>query len=181
MLGKRMSLLTVTLAMSSLEEFEELSWILFLPNMCLTTLLLVETFLLMHPLLPLLDFVPITITSIWTFYNIVTRLTTMLENPLPMWRVVLDLSLLEDFPETFDDECHIIIVELGGVKWKPLAWSSPLLLFRRLEGHTTCGSGVEVFPWAMFSICLEPLTISSKLTNFTSICSNVITLYLGFS
>jgi hypothetical protein len=46
-----------------------------------------------------------------------------------MWLVVLALPLLEDLPEAFDDESHLLIVELGGVNWKPLAWSSFFLLF----------------------------------------------------
>jgi hypothetical protein len=47
----------------------------------LATLLLVVVFLLLH-LLPFLVVVPVTITCIWTFSNIVTGLTTSVENPL---------------------------------------------------------------------------------------------------
>jgi hypothetical protein len=52
--------------------------------MFLIVLLLVVVLLLFHLLLHLLVIVPVTVTSIWTFYNIVTRLTTPIENPLGM-------------------------------------------------------------------------------------------------
>jgi hypothetical protein len=40
-----------------------------------------------------------------------------------------------------------------------------------------CSSGVEVPPCSM--ICLEPLIINSKLTNFPITSSGDISLYLG--
>jgi hypothetical protein len=42
---------------------------------------------------------------------------------------------------------------------------------------TGCTSGVEVAPCSM--ICLEPLIINSKLTNFHITSSGDISLYLG--
>jgi hypothetical protein len=42
---------------------------------------------------------------------------------------------------------------------------------------TGCTSGVEVLPCSM--ICLEPLIINSKLTNFPITSSGDIRLYLG--
>jgi hypothetical protein len=48
----------------------------------LATHLLVVVFLLLHLFLPFLVVVPVTITCIWTFSNIVTRLTTPVANPL---------------------------------------------------------------------------------------------------
>jgi hypothetical protein len=47
----------------------------------LATLLLVVVLLLLYLLLPFLIVIPVTITCIWTFSNIVTRLTTPVANP----------------------------------------------------------------------------------------------------
>jgi hypothetical protein len=44
---------------------------------------------------------------------------------------------------------------------------------------TGCTSGVEVTPCSKLTICLEPLIISSKLTNFPITSSGDISLYLG--
>jgi hypothetical protein len=84
----------------------------FPPHMRFVTLLLVVSFLL-HLLLPFL--VIVSVTSIWTFCNKVTGLTTPIANPLGMGFVVLPLPLLEDLPEALDDKSHFFIVELGGV------------------------------------------------------------------
>jgi hypothetical protein len=48
----------------------------FSSYVCLTTLLLILVFLILHLLLPFFVVVPITITCIWIFSNIMTRLTT---------------------------------------------------------------------------------------------------------
>jgi hypothetical protein len=57
----------------------------------------------------------------------------MVAKPLGMGFVVLPLPLLEDLSKNFDNEGHHII-QLGGVNWKPHAWSGLLLLlFRRFE------------------------------------------------
>jgi hypothetical protein len=64
------------------------------PDMCLTALLLVEEFILLHLLLPFLVFVPIIIVSIWTFCATMIGFTTTIVNPLGMWLVVHALTLL---------------------------------------------------------------------------------------
>ena len=48
-----------------------------------------------------------------------TRLTTLVANLLGMGFVVFPLPLLEDLAKALDDECHFIIVELGGVDGEP--------------------------------------------------------------
>jgi hypothetical protein len=65
-------------------------------NMCLAALLRLH-------LLFSLVLVPIIATSIWTFCNIVTGLTTPIANPLGMGFVLLLLPLLEDLSEALDD------------------------------------------------------------------------------
>jgi hypothetical protein len=44
---------------------------------------------------------------------------------------------------------------------------------------TGCTSGVEVPPYSKSTMCLEPLIISSKFTNFPITSSGDINLYLG--
>jgi hypothetical protein len=44
---------------------------------------------------------------------------------------------------------------------------------------TSCTSGVEVPPYSKLMICLEPLIINSKLTNFPITSSGDINLYRG--
>jgi hypothetical protein len=44
---------------------------------------------------------------------------------------------------------------------------------------TCCTSGVEVAPCSKLTMSLEPLIISSKLTNFPITYSGDISLYLG--
>jgi hypothetical protein len=44
---------------------------------------------------------------------------------------------------------------------------------------TGCTSGVEEMPCSKLTMCLEPLTISSKLTNFPITSLGDISLYLG--
>jgi hypothetical protein len=44
---------------------------------------------------------------------------------------------------------------------------------------TSCTSGVEMPPCSKSTMCLEPLIISSKLTNFHITSSGDISLYLG--
>jgi hypothetical protein len=53
----------------------------FPPHVRLATLLLV-VLLLLHLLLPLLVFIPVTITSIWTFNDKMIGLTTSVAHPL---------------------------------------------------------------------------------------------------
>jgi hypothetical protein len=72
-------------------------------------------FLLLHILLPFLVAVAITITCIWTFSNIVTRLTTPVANPHGVRFVVLPLLLLDDLPGTLNNKSHLLIVKLRGI------------------------------------------------------------------
>jgi hypothetical protein len=44
-----------------------------------------------------------------------------------------------------------------------------------------CTSGMEVAPCSKLTMCLEPLIINSKLTNFPITSSGDINLYLGSS
>jgi hypothetical protein len=48
-----------------------------------------------------------------------TGLTTLVAHPLGAGFVILPPSLLEDLTEALDDECHLLIVELGGVDGEP--------------------------------------------------------------
>jgi hypothetical protein len=107
----------------------------------LAVLLLVV--LLLHFLLPLLVFVLVTFTIIWKFSDKVTGLTTPVAYPFGAELIILLLSLLEDLTKAFDDERHFLVVELGGIDWKP-NWCR-LLLFRCLKCnglHLRCGGGV---------------------------------------
>jgi hypothetical protein len=67
-----------------------------LPSYVRLAAFLLVVVLLLFYLLPFLVVVPITITCIWTFSNIVTRLTTPVANPLRAGFVSLSLPLLED-------------------------------------------------------------------------------------
>jgi hypothetical protein len=100
--------------------------------------------LLLHFLLPLLVVVPVTFTRIWAFSYKVTRLTTPVAHPFGAGLVVLPPPLLEDLAKAFDDECHLLVVELGCIDWKP-TWCRLLLLFFRFlkcNGlHLRCRGG----------------------------------------
>jgi hypothetical protein len=87
------------------------------PHVRLAALVLVVSLLLL--LLPLLVFVPVTFTRIWTFSDKVTGHTTQVAHPFGARLVVLPTPLLEDLAEALDDERHFLFVELGGVDWKP--------------------------------------------------------------
>jgi hypothetical protein len=97
----------------------------------IAALLLVVPLLLL--LLPLLVIAPVTITRHWTFSNKMTGLTTLVAHPLGAGFVVLPPPLLEDLVKALDDERHFLIVELGGIDWKPTWCRFPLFFFRRLE------------------------------------------------
>ena len=95
----------------------------------------------------------------------------MLDDFLGAGLVVLPPPLLEDLAEALDDERHFLVVELRGVDVDSSFFSSVALKV------TGCTSGVEVAPRSM--ICLEPLIINSKLTNFPITSSRDISVYLG--
>jgi hypothetical protein len=112
----------------------------FPAHMCVATLLVVSLLLL---LLPLLVFVPVTFTRNWTFSYEMTGLTTTVTHPLGAGLVVFSPPWFEDLAEAFDDERYLLVVELGGVDWKP-TWCRLLLFFRRFECnrlHLGCGGG----------------------------------------
>jgi hypothetical protein len=81
-------------------------------NMGIAALLLVVLlFLLLSPLVV----IPVTITRQRTFSDKMTELTTFVANLLGAGFVILPPPLLEDLAEALDDECHLLVVELGGI------------------------------------------------------------------
>jgi hypothetical protein len=74
----------------------------------------------------------------------VTGLTTPVAHPFGAELVVLPPPLLEDLVKAFDDERHLLVVELGGVDWEP-TWCRLILLFLcclECNGlHLGCGGG----------------------------------------
>jgi hypothetical protein len=108
---KRIPLLTVMLAMSSLEESEELS---SESHSFLTSSL--PPFFLWKNFFYILffPFLSSSLSSSLAYghlaMHVMTGLTTSIANPLLMWLVVLALSLLEDLLEAFDDEGHLLII-----------------------------------------------------------------------
>jgi hypothetical protein len=100
----------------------------FSAHVRIAALLIVVSLLLF--LLSLLVFVSATFTRNWTFSYEMTGLTTSVAHPLGAGLVILPPPLLEDLAEALDDERHLLIVELGGVDWKP-TWGRLLLLFFR--------------------------------------------------
>jgi hypothetical protein len=83
----------------------------------IAALLLVVYFLLL--LLPSLIVAPVSVTRNRTFCNKMTGLTTFVAHFLGAGFVVLALPLFEDLTEALDDECHLLVVELGGVDGEP--------------------------------------------------------------
>jgi hypothetical protein len=63
----------------------------------------------------------------------VAGLTTLVANLLGAGLVILPPPLLEDLAKAFDDKCHLLVVELGGVDWLSTWCRLLLLLLRRLE------------------------------------------------
>jgi hypothetical protein len=116
-------------------------------------LLLVVPLLLL--LLPLLVIVPVTFTRDRTFSNKVIGLTTPVAHLLGVGFVVLPPPLLEDLAEDLDDERHFLVVELGGVDWKPTWCRLLLLFFHRFERdglHLGCGGGALLQVDNMFGV-----------------------------
>jgi hypothetical protein len=68
---------------------------------------------------PFLVVVSVTSTRNWTFCYEMTGLTTLVAHLLGARLVVFSPPLFEDLVEALDDERHFLIVELGGVDWKP--------------------------------------------------------------
>jgi hypothetical protein len=120
---------------------------------CITALLLVVSLLLL--LLPFLVFVPVTFTRNWTFSYKMIRLTTTVTHPLGAGLVVFPPPLFEDLVEALDDECHLLIVELGGIDWKPTRCRLLLLFFRCFECnglHLRCGGGALLQVYNVFGV-----------------------------
>jgi hypothetical protein len=69
--------------------------------------------------LPLLVFLPVTFTRNCTFSYEMTGLTTTVTHPLGAGLVVFPPPLFKDLAEALVDEHYLLIVELGGVDWKP--------------------------------------------------------------
>jgi hypothetical protein len=86
-------------------------------NMGIAALLLVVSLFLL--LLSSLVVTPVTVTRNRTFCYKVTGLTTFVANLLRTGFIVFPLPLLEDLVKALDDECHFLVVELGGVDGKP--------------------------------------------------------------
>jgi hypothetical protein len=85
--------------------------------MGIAALLLVVLLLFLPP--SLLVVAPITVTRNRTLCYKVTGLTTLVANLLGTGFVISPLPLLEDLAEALDDECHFLIIELGGVDVEP--------------------------------------------------------------
>jgi hypothetical protein len=127
----------------------------FSPHVRLATFPLVILLLLLHFLLPLLVFIPVTINCIGTFSNEVTGLTTHVAHSLGIGLVVLPHPLFEDLPKALNDKSHLLIVELRGVDWKS-TWCRFLLLFFRCfecNGlHLGCEGGALLQVDNMFGV-----------------------------
>jgi hypothetical protein len=96
----------------------------------IAALLLVVLLLFFLP--PLLVVVPITITRHGTFSDKMTELTTFVAHPFGAGYLVLRPSLLEDLTEALDDECHLLVVELGGI-------NGVLLMMSAISSLSKCG------------------------------------------
>jgi hypothetical protein len=79
-------------------------------------LLVVLLLFLLHPLLVV---VPVTVTRHRAFSDKMTELTTFVAHPLGAGFVIFPPPLLDDLTKTLDDECHFLVVELGGVHGEP--------------------------------------------------------------
>jgi hypothetical protein len=148
----------------------------FPTHMGIAALLLVVP--LLFSLLPLLVVAPVTITRHRTFSNKMTRLTTFVAHPFGAGFVVLPPPLLEDWRKL------LMISDISSLSSLEASMGSLLdvdsSLFTSIALNATgCTSGVEGLPCSKSTMCLEPLIISSKLTNFPITSSGDISLYLG--
>jgi hypothetical protein len=100
-------------------------------NMGIATLLLVVPLLFL--LLPPLVVAPVTVTRNRTFCYKMTGLTTLIANFLGAGLLVFPPPLLEDLAKALNDECHFLVVELGGVDGDPTWCRVFLFFFHRLE------------------------------------------------
>jgi hypothetical protein len=74
----------------------------------------------------------------------VTRLTTPVAYLLGVGLIVFLPPLFEDLAEALDDEHHFLVVEHGGIDWKPTWCRLLFLLFYRFERdglHLGCRGG----------------------------------------
>jgi hypothetical protein len=138
-------------------------------------LLLVVSLLLL--LLPFLVFVPVTFTRNWTFSNKVTGLATPVAHLLGAGLIVLSPPWLEDLAEALDDERHFLVVELGGIDWKPTLCRL-LFFFHRPECdglHLRCRCGALLQVDNVFGVFDHKF----KAHNLPITSSGDISLYLG--
>jgi hypothetical protein len=127
--------------------------VLFLTYVGIAALLLVVSLLLL--LLPFLVIVPATSTRDRTFSNKVTGITTPIAYLLGAGLVIFSPPLFEDLAEALDDERHFLVVEPGGVDWKPTWCRLLLLFFCRFECdglHLGCGGGALLQLDNMFGV-----------------------------
>jgi hypothetical protein len=74
-------------------------------------------------------------------------LTTLVANFLGAGLVILPSPLLEDLAKALDDECHFLVVELGGIDGEPTLCGLFFLLLRRFECdwlHLGCGGDASL-------------------------------------
>ena len=135
---------------------------------------LVLPFLLL--LLPFLVVAPITITRQWTFSNKMTGLTTFVANFLGVGLVIFPLLCLRIWRKLLMIKAISSLSSLEASMGSLLDVDSSFFSSVALKA-TGCTSGVEVAPRSI--ICLEPLIINSKLTNFPITSLGDISLYLG--
>jgi hypothetical protein len=150
--------------------------VLFPPHVRLAALLLVVSLLFL--ILPLLVFVPVTFTRIWTFSNKVTGLTTPVAHPFGAGHVVLPLICLRIWRKLLMMSAISSLSSLEALIGSLLGVDSSFFSSVALNA-TGCTSGVEVAPCSKLTMCLESLIICSKLTNLPITSSGDICLYLG--
>jgi hypothetical protein len=148
----------------------------FSTHVGITALLLVVPLLLL--LLSPLVIAPVTITRHKTFYNKMTRLTTLVAHPLGAGFVIFPLLCLRIWRKLLMMSVISSLSSLQASMGSLLDVDSYFLSSVALNA-TGCTSGVEVSPCSKLTICLKPLIINSKLTNFPITFSGDISLYLG--